>query len=469
MLVVLLSTLASLVATVHGHPYGRGDSPLFSHNRSLNVGGGVLCPDAIGKQEYGYIQVGPLNKYFYASVEADMNPGTPSTVLFFGGGPGDSSIATAMSLSGPCRMTPDGKKLMKNEYSWTRQANVVWVDAPGPTGFSVGPVEADLNKFINNMLAFVTQFFKKHPNLNTNVHLVGVSSSALVVTMLGERIVNSPGSKVDLKGVMMYSGVVGPYDMYYGCFKMAKGRKLLPQAELDTMLSDLRKCDEEVQKCNSKGPGKPPLPRMLIAMPWKPARRRRFVLSRKPKSASELVEVLKTGMRPWGYDVRVSPGQEYQHYAFQPGRADCFLNTPAVQKELGVSKHWEPSNDQVFQAFNKYTAYKGVYHTTQLLDSKLKVLVVNGDQDYLTNAVGTTEWLFKLHGIENYGSMLGQVTPVPLKDAKGRPFGNIQALKYGNAARLAFLEVTGGSHRLVLNEPVGMQQTLWAFLDGGLW
>ncbi|KAF4663580.1 hypothetical protein FOL46_004657, partial [Perkinsus olseni] len=97
------------------------------------------------------------------------------------------------------------------------------------------------------------------------------------------------------------------------------------------------------------------------------------------------------------------------------------------------------------------------------------VLVVNGDQDYLTNAVGTAEWLLKLKGVEKYGEMLGHVRPVPLKDDKGRAFGNIKALKYGNAARLAFLEVTGGGHSLVLNEPVGMQQTLWAFLDGGLW
>ncbi|KAF4735415.1 hypothetical protein FOZ62_007512 [Perkinsus olseni] len=337
-------------------------------------------------------------------MEANKNPGTASTVLFFGGGPGNSSIATAMSLSGPCRMTPDGKKLMKNEYSWTRQANVVWVDAPGPTGFSVGPVEADLNKFINNMLVFVTQFFQKYPNLNTNVHLVGVSSSALVVTMLGERIVKSPGSKVDLKGVMMYSGVVGPYDIYYGCYKMAKDRKLLPQADsMQGRRRDLR-------------------------------------------------------------DYHVGSSRESPHQ-----RADGFLNTQAVQKDLGVSKHWEASNDQVFQAFNKYTAYEGIYHTTQLLDSKLKVLVVNGDQDYLTNAVGTTEWLFKLNGIENYGVKLGQVTPVPLKDDRGRAFGKVLALKYANAARLAFLEVTGGSHSLVLNEPVGMQQTLWAVLDSGLW
>ncbi|KAF4731617.1 hypothetical protein FOZ63_009162, partial [Perkinsus olseni] len=249
----------------------------------------------------------------------------------------------------------------------------------------------------------------KYPNLNTNVHLVGVSSSALVVAILGERIVKSPESNVDLKGVMMYSDVVGPSDMYYGCFEMAKRRNLLPQAELDTILSDLRKCEEEVQKCNSKGPGKPPLPRILIAMPWKPARRRRFVLSRKLKSATpELASLRSSALHGVSMLFRVSPGQEYQHFAFQPGRADGFLNTQAVQKDLGVSKHWEPSNDQVFQAYNKYISYKGIYHTTQLLDSKLKVLVVNGDQDYLTNAVGKTEWLFKLNGIENYGVKLGQ-------------------------------------------------------------
>ncbi|KAF4687863.1 hypothetical protein FOZ60_003422 [Perkinsus olseni] len=338
-----------------------------------------------------------------------MKPGTPSTVLFFGGGPGDSSMATAMSLSGPCRMTPDGKKLMAND---------------------VGPVEADLNKFINNMLAFVTQFFKKLPNLNTNVHLVGVSSSALIVAMVAERIVKSPGSSVDLKGVMMYSGVVGPYDIYYESYKMAKDRKLLPQAELATMLSDLGKCNEEVQKCNSKGPGKPPLP-----LQCKAAVETCETTTLGPLVKAHISDLRSSALHGVSMLFRVSPGQEYQHFAFQPGRADGFLNTQAVQKDLGVSKHWEPSNDQVFQAFNKYTAYEGIYHTTQLLDSKLKVLVVNGDQDYLTNAVGTTEWLLKLNGIENYGVKLGQVTPVPLKDAKGRAFGNIQALKYANAAK----------------------------------
>ncbi|KAF4710910.1 hypothetical protein FOZ63_023319, partial [Perkinsus olseni] len=43
------------------------------------------------------------------------------------------------------------------------------------------------------------------------------------------------------------------------------------------------------------------------------------------------------------------------------------------------------------------------------------VLVVNGDVDYLTSAVGTREWLFKLKGAQDYGEKLEAVTPVDLK------------------------------------------------------
>ncbi|EER19261.1 hypothetical protein Pmar_PMAR019464 [Perkinsus marinus ATCC 50983] len=60
--------------------------------------------------------------------------------------------------------------------------------------------------------------------------------------MLGEGMLRNPRPKIDLKGVMMLSGMVGPYEM------------------LDIMKTGLGVCKAAVDKCNSNGPGKPAKP-----------------------------------------------------------------------------------------------------------------------------------------------------------------------------------------------------------------
>ncbi|KAF4706395.1 hypothetical protein FOZ63_029979 [Perkinsus olseni] len=156
-------------------------------------------------------------------------------------------------------------------------------------------------------------------------------------------------------------------------------------------------------------------------------------------------------------------------YCFPAKKALALLNDPSVKQELRVTKKWKESNNGVFKAFIKYIAYDGTYYVAKLLDHGLKVLVVNGDVDYLTSADGTKEWLFKLKGAQEYGEKLGAVTPVDLKYDRGGLLGKLWALTYSNGARLAFIEVTGGSHRLIRNKPDGMQQAFLDFTRGGLW
>ncbi|KAF4748247.1 hypothetical protein FOZ62_007550, partial [Perkinsus olseni] len=135
----------------------------------------------------------------------------------------------------------------------------------------------------------------------------------------------------------------------------------------------------------------------------------------------------------------------------------------SVQQELHVSKTWTPNNKDVFNAFKRYIAYDATYYVTALLDKGLKVLVVNGDQDYVTNAVGSLDWMVKLKGALNYGEQLKQV---PAKTVQG---ATIKALKYSNAAKLAFIEVTNAGHSVTVYDPSAMQREVEAFLTGQLW
>ncbi|EER20201.1 Serine carboxypeptidase, putative [Perkinsus marinus ATCC 50983] len=196
--------------------------------------GAVLCPSGTGKQEYGYIEVSQLHRLFYTSIQADGNPTTAPTFLFIRGGPGESSIGSALQVNGPCIMDLVTKRLIKNEFSWTRRVNGIWVDAPVPTGFSIGPVESGWENLIQDLIDFVNEFFKQHPNLNRDVHFVGTSASASMVVEVASRIIKSPSVSINnLVGLMIFSGVVGPQAVYRGCLQMANDRQLLPQKTYD--------------------------------------------------------------------------------------------------------------------------------------------------------------------------------------------------------------------------------------------
>lgn len=42
------------------------------------------------------------------------------------------------------------------------------------------------------------------------------------------------------------------------------------------------------------------------------------------------------------------------------------------------------------------------------ISSPFQVLVVHGEYDYITNAVGGLNWMVTLHGAQNYGKMLDE-------------------------------------------------------------
>ncbi|KAL2895831.1 Serine carboxypeptidase-like 45 [Bienertia sinuspersici] len=83
------------------------------------------------QQFAGYINVDETQKrnLFYYFVQAENNPSSKPLVLWLNGGPGCSSIGTgAFSEHGPFR--PSGNALIKNDYSWNKEANMLYLESP---------------------------------------------------------------------------------------------------------------------------------------------------------------------------------------------------------------------------------------------------------------------------------------------------------------------------------------------------
>ncbi|EER00355.1 Vitellogenic carboxypeptidase, putative [Perkinsus marinus ATCC 50983] len=368
-----------------------------------------------------------LFRYFFVAMEAEEDPKTASTFVFLRGGLGFSSIGGAMA-QGPCFISTTTDKPELNPYSWTQKANSIWVDAPGPTGFSEGPIEPDLNAVVNNLIEFVTQFFKDHPNFNTKVYIVGLSAAGSIAAMLGTAIIRQDLG-IHLEGVMLGSSVIDP------------------GATIHDMREDLVQCEELISKCNNG-----------VVSPVDPCE----------KAVKECNTNLITPVSAFGkstYDLRVSPGDEDEYFELLIGDVAKFLNKPEVKAKLGVTKKYEDLNIKVMRAFSKYGAYDRTEFINPLLDDGLKVLVVNGDQDYVTNAIGALNWMVTLKGMFNYGDILQQTPFKPLEYESG-VLGKIKSSQYPNGAKLAFIEVNEAGHFFQLNQPKGIQAAFEAFLSG---
>lgn len=77
-----------------------------------------------------------INTYFLY-VEARHNAATAPLAIYFAGGPGESSIYTALaSESGPCYVNVAGNDTTLNPWSFNNHVNMLFIDQPVQTGFS---------------------------------------------------------------------------------------------------------------------------------------------------------------------------------------------------------------------------------------------------------------------------------------------------------------------------------------------
>ncbi|KAF3946665.1 hypothetical protein CMV_027094 [Castanea mollissima] len=95
------------------------------------------------KLETGYIGVGDLDdvQLFYYFIESERSPRDDPLVLWLTGGPGCSAFSGLVYEIGPLSFdfdtsSRDSPTFKLNPFSWTKVANIIFVDAPVGTGFS---------------------------------------------------------------------------------------------------------------------------------------------------------------------------------------------------------------------------------------------------------------------------------------------------------------------------------------------
>ncbi|KAG6422453.1 hypothetical protein SASPL_119025 [Salvia splendens] len=130
----IVKILAFLTFLAHSAQSHLSSSSLSAADRISELPG----QPSVGFHQYsGYVSVDQREEraLFYYFVEAEIDPASKPLVLWLNGGPGCSSLGVgAFSENGPFR--PSGNGLVRNEQSWNREANILYLESPIGVGFS---------------------------------------------------------------------------------------------------------------------------------------------------------------------------------------------------------------------------------------------------------------------------------------------------------------------------------------------
>ena len=85
----------------------------------------------------GFLQIPWTTKSLhYLLVESANNPEKDPLMIWFNGGPGCSSMLAFAQEHGPYAMEDGSDNFEKNEWSWNRDYNMLYIESPAGVGYS---------------------------------------------------------------------------------------------------------------------------------------------------------------------------------------------------------------------------------------------------------------------------------------------------------------------------------------------
>ncbi|KAM7499162.1 hypothetical protein LguiA_023576 [Lonicera macranthoides] len=192
-------------------------------------------PTNVGFNQYsGYVtvnqQAGRALFYWLIESPASRRPDTRPLLLWLNGGPGCSSVAYgAAEEIGPFRISPDGKTLYLNPYSWNKLANLLFLESPAGVGFSYTNTSSELyntgdQKTAEDAYTFLVKWFERFPQYkHRDFYIAGESYAGHYVPQLSQLIYQrNKGIKnpaINFKGFMVGNAVTDDYNDYIGTFE----------------------------------------------------------------------------------------------------------------------------------------------------------------------------------------------------------------------------------------------------------
>jgi len=423
----------------------------------------------------GYVPVAAGKKQlFYCYTEATSNPDTAPTLFWMNGGPGCSSLAGMFSELGPF-VVDSKQQITLNPYAWNKVANVIYMEQPAGVGFSYPAGPTNDSVAAADGYDGIQQFFLLHPEAQPrDFYIAGESYGGHYVPNLVHQILSKnskipPDSKqyVNLKGFAAGNAYTDweqdfnsnvPYSRYHG----------LSSPESYELAKD--ECKGNYAPCFWPRPNY----QCSDACNYAVGNATEFAMDGSIDIYDIYIDVCKEGQTrqsSQAFVLEQERRKQLDRHQLASGRLGVtpispifptctsnyvatYFNTPEVQTaihakmgtlwaECGLSGLYDFNYDSVVPFYQNWTS-----------DKKLKILVYNGDADFIVNFIGSQNWLTNmgLKQLQPWSKWAGSDTQI------GGYF-----VRYDG---MSFATVKGAGHMVPKDRPQHALDLITAFLAG---
>ncbi|KAJ5575360.1 hypothetical protein N7450_009259 [Penicillium hetheringtonii] len=194
---------------------------LNSRTRAFAVNGTGI-PDVdfdVGESYAGLLPVSNKTEedrqlYFWFFPSTNSNA-TDEITIWLNGGPGCSSMEGFLQENGPFLWQYGTFKPVSNPYSWHRLTNMLWVDQPVGTGFSVGNASVTSQKDVAmQFLGFLRNFVELFGLQEKKVYITGESYAGMFVPYIANALLDANDTSLgNLNGIMLYDPTLASNDV----------------------------------------------------------------------------------------------------------------------------------------------------------------------------------------------------------------------------------------------------------------
>ena len=168
----------------------------------------------LGPQLAGRLPAGPGRQYFYWLCPARSGDKAAPLLVWLNGGPGSSSMMGLFLENGPYFIADDGLLQTRND-SWNNNFDILYVDQPAGTGFSVAQSHdayaTNQEEVAEAFSAFLANFYRAYPDTRTRqLWLTGESYAGKYLPAIAAQFVTHG---IPVAGVAIGNGLTVPREM----------------------------------------------------------------------------------------------------------------------------------------------------------------------------------------------------------------------------------------------------------------
>ncbi|KAJ2998268.1 hypothetical protein HDV02_004688 [Globomyces sp. JEL0801] len=411
---------------------------------SIRVKESVKLCDPTTKQITGYLDYKDKH-FFFWFFESKSKPESDPLVLWLNGGPGCSSLTGLFAEHGPCRINPHGNGTLPFEYSWNKNASMIYLDQPLNVGFSYsnGTIPANSDNAAKDVLAFLQLFLSKYPKYSElPFHVTGESFAGHYIPAIANTIVdfNHQLKKrdilhltyVNLVSIAIGNGLTDPLTQYKYYADYAADPTYGPifsRKTIKKMRDDFTICKPLIEKCYAEKTAEGCIPGTAYC------------------NNALVAPIINSGLNM--YDIRQRCNDVNGMCVSEMDSIVHYLNQPHVQSDLGVDMKFSACQFNITMNFMMDGDWLRPYveYIPALLNSNVKVLIYAGDADYVCNFMGNKAWTMALDWTG--GEEFRKVDDLLWRSViTGRLAGEYRA-----TSKLAFLRVYGAGHMVPADQP----------------